>query len=75
MPKTILEEYTPGQIAIIKESAYKIADAYQALKTLSDDMTANNQWRGQTNIKHIAYTINDQLTGDEGCLSQFLKIL
>ena len=44
-------------------------------KTLSDDMAAEKQWYGQADIEHIAYTINDRLTGDEGCLNQFLKIL
>ena len=75
MSHEILKGYTDKQIRQIKEAAYKISDAYQALKSLSENMAAEKQWYGQADIAHIAHVIDDQMVGDEGCINQFLKVL
>ena len=75
MPHEILKGYTPEQVQQIKDAVYKISDAYQVLKSLSENMAAEKQWYGQGDIEHIAHVLKDQLVGDEGCIDQFLKVL
>ena len=73
--KEILKGYTNEQLNQIKDAVYKISDAYHTLNDLSNDMISKKQWYGQADIEHIAYLIDDRLTGKEGCIHEFLKAL
>jgi len=71
----LLDNYTAEQLAAIKEASYKIADAAQMFRQLTEQMAANHQWRGLGDINHIACILEERMTGPEGCLQPFLAKL
>jgi len=71
----LLKGYTSEELNEIKDAIYMIADAQQKLKDVSEGMAREKRWYGQGDIAGIVGTIEDHITGDEGCLHSFLKVL
>jgi hypothetical protein len=69
----IQKSYTNGELNILKEAVYKIADAQSMIKDLCESMKATKHWRGLGD----ATRLKDELIAicNEGGATYFLKEL